>query len=64
MLFVMQGTSAIDSELLDAAAPCGQLVPEGSVHAFLAGHRMALFPDELLKTCSLRVGGVPRCPPM
>jgi IS5 family transposase len=33
--------------LLDAAALCRHLVPEGSVHAFLAEHRHRLFPDEL-----------------
>jgi hypothetical protein len=34
-------------ELLDAAALCRHLVPEGSVYAFLADHRRDLFPDEL-----------------
>jgi IS5 family transposase len=34
-------------ELLDAAALCRHLVADGSVHAFLADHRRALFPDEL-----------------
>ena len=43
----MQGRSEANPELLDAAALCGHLVPEGSVHAFLAGHRQELFPDEL-----------------
>jgi transposase len=33
--------------LLDAAALCRHLVPEGSVYAFLADHRRDLFPDEL-----------------
>jgi IS5 family transposase len=33
--------------LLDAAALCRQLVPEGSVEAFLADHRPELFPDEM-----------------
>jgi IS5 family transposase len=32
---------------LDAAALCRQLVPGGSVEAFLADHRRELFPDEL-----------------
>jgi len=36
-----------DRELLDAAALCAHLVPEGSVHAFLAEHRLRLFPDEM-----------------
>jgi Transposase domain (DUF772) len=43
----MQGTSDPNAELLDAAALCRQLVPDDSVHAFLADHRKVLFPDEL-----------------
>src|SRR6266516_2405672 len=43
----MQGRSDPNRELLDAAALCRQLVPEGSVEAFLADHRHELFPDEL-----------------
>jgi IS5 family transposase len=43
----MQGVSRPDRELLDAAALCRHLVPEGSVHAFLAEHRRRLFPDEM-----------------
>ena len=43
----MQGHSDPNRELLDAAALCRQLVPEGSVEAFLADHRRDLFPDEM-----------------
>jgi hypothetical protein len=44
----MQGTSDPTSvELLDAAAHCRHLVPDGSVHAVLADHRQQLFPDQL-----------------
>jgi IS5 family transposase len=43
----MQGSSPPDRTLLDAAALCRHLLGEGSVHAFLAEHRTALFPDEL-----------------
>jgi IS5 family transposase len=44
----MQGTNdPTGVELLDAAALCRHLVPEGSVYAFLADHRKDLFPDEL-----------------
>jgi DDE family transposase/transposase-like protein DUF772 len=43
----MQGSSRPDRELLDAAVLCRHLVPEGSVHAFLADHRHRLFPDEM-----------------
>jgi IS5 family transposase len=42
----MQGSSDRNSELLDAAALCGHLVPAGSVYAFLAQHRRELFPDQ------------------
>ena len=45
----MQGHSDPDRELLDAAALCRQLVPEGSVEAFLADHRHELFPDEMFE---------------
>ena len=41
----MQGSSHPDRELLDAAALCRHLVPEGSVHGFLAEHRGRLFPE-------------------
>src|SRR5688572_20106920 len=43
----MQGRSDPNAELLDAAALCRHLVPNDSVHAFLADHRHELFPDEL-----------------
>ncbi|MDQ6910583.1 MAG: IS1182 family transposase [Actinomycetota bacterium] len=43
----MQGTSDPNTEFLDAAALCGHLVPAGSVPAFLAEHRKALFCDEM-----------------
>ncbi len=43
----MQGRSDPNRELLDAAALCRQLVPEGSVEAFLADHRDGLFPDDM-----------------
>jgi IS5 family transposase len=43
----MQGKSDPNPELLDAAALCGQLVPESSTYAVLAKQRLRLFPDEL-----------------
>lgn len=43
----MQGKSDPNPELLDAAALCRQLVPESSMYAVLADHRLKLFPDEL-----------------
>ena len=45
----MQGHSDPNRELLDAAALCRQLVPDGSVEAFLADHRHELFPDEMFE---------------
>jgi IS5 family transposase len=45
----VQGHSDPNRELLDAAALCRQLVPEGSVEAFLADHRGELFPDEMFE---------------
>lgn len=42
----MQGSERSDRELLDASALVGHLVPEGSMFAFLTGHRQDLFPDK------------------
>jgi hypothetical protein len=41
----VQGVERVDRELLDAEALVGHLVSEGSMFAFLAGHRLDLFPD-------------------
>jgi IS5 family transposase len=43
----MQGSSDHGRALLDADAMVGHLVPEGSVHRFLAEHRHRVFPDDL-----------------
>ncbi len=43
----MQGQSDPGRELLDAQALVGHLVPDDSVHGFLAGHRRRLFPDDM-----------------
>src|SRR6266699_1649865 len=40
---VMQGFEGMDGELLDTAV--GQLVPAGSMFAFLAAHRAEVLPD-------------------
>ena len=58
----MQGSSAVDAELLDAAALCGHLVPEGSVPAFLASHRKELFPDDLFEDLFPSERGRPSVP--
>ena len=43
----MQGFSDPQRELLDADSVTGHLLPTGSVFAFLAEHRLALFPAEM-----------------
>ena len=45
----VQGHSESNPELLDAAALCRQLVPDGSVEAFLADHRHEVFPDAMFE---------------
>jgi len=42
----MQGSSDPNVELLDAAAFVSHLDPDDSVYAFLAAHRLRLFPDD------------------
>src|SRR5260370_25416994 len=42
MILAMQGFERMDGELLDTAV--GQLVPAGSMFAFLAAHRAEVFP--------------------
>ena len=58
----MQGHSDPNRELLDAAALCRQLVPEGSVEAFLADHRRELFPDEMFEDLFSSRRGRPSVP--
>ena len=58
----MQGRSDPDRELLDAAALCRKLVPEGSVEVFLADHRGELFPDELFEDLFPSSRGRPSIP--
>lgn len=58
----MQGTSDPNVEFLDAAALCRHLVPDDSVHAFLADHRKSLFPDELFADLFVSGRGRPSVP--
>ena len=58
----VQGHSDPNRELLDAAALCRQLVPEGSVEAFLADHRRELFPDEMFEDLFRSRRGRPSVP--
>jgi Transposase domain (DUF772) len=44
----MQGQARGERELLDAQVMVGELVPPGSVFAFLAEHRQRLFPDSFI----------------
>jgi hypothetical protein len=41
---VVQGTSHPEHVVMDAESVSGHLLPPGSVYAFLAEHRRALFP--------------------
>jgi Transposase DDE domain/Transposase domain (DUF772) len=52
---------ASDDEM-DAATWCRHLVPQGSVYAFLADHRQALFPAELFADVARQGGGHPSVP--
>ncbi len=58
----MQGLSELNRELLDASALCRQLVPEGSVEAFLADHRHELFPDQMFEDLFVSKRGRPSIP--
>jgi Transposase domain (DUF772) len=44
---VVQGTSHPEHVVMDAESVSGRLLPPGSVYAFLAEHRRALFPDAM-----------------
>ena len=48
--------------MLDAAALCRELVPDGSVYAFLADHRGELFPDALFEDLFVSGRGRPSVP--
>jgi IS5 family transposase len=58
----VQGHSESNRELLDAMALCRQLVPDGSVEAFLADHRHELFPDEMFEDLFTSRRGRPSIP--
>ena len=47
---------------LDAVIWCRHLIPDGSVYAFLADHRRALFPAELFADVARQGGGHPSVP--
>src|SRR2546423_12572397 len=58
----MQGKSDPNPELMDAAALCGQLVPESSTYAVLAKQRLRLFPDEMFADLFTSGRGRPSVP--
>ena len=58
----MQGAGKIDTDLMDAAALVGHLVPAGSVFSFLAEHRREVFPAELFADLFPSATGRPSLP--
>lgn len=63
MMWVMQGESDRQRELLDVESLAGHLLPAGSVFAFLAQHRLRLFPPELFADLFPSGRGRPSIPP-
>ncbi|EFG74471.1 hypothetical protein HMPREF0591_5622 [Mycobacterium parascrofulaceum ATCC BAA-614] len=59
---MVQGITRSDRELLDAQALVGELVPPGSVFAFLAEHRHELFPDSFIADLFRSSTGRPSLP--
>ena len=58
----MRGTSRVEREFLDAESLVGQLVPEGSVFAFLAEHRRELFAESFIADLFTSGTGRPSLP--
>ena len=58
----MHGRIRLDRQLWDAEAIAGDLVPAGSVFAFLACHRHELFPDEFTADLFASSTGRPSLP--
>ncbi len=58
----VQGRSLQGRELLDAQALVGHLVPAGTVYAFLAEHRVAVFPDDMFADLFASGRGRPSVP--
>lgn len=59
----MQGEADRQRELLDVEALAGHLLPAGSVFAFLAEHRLRLFPAEMFADLFPSGRGRPSIPP-
>src|SRR3954468_9062116 len=60
---VVQGTSHPEHVVMDAESVSGHLLPSGSVFAFLAEHRRALFPDAMFADLFPSALGRPSVPP-
>jgi hypothetical protein len=58
----VQGQTRWERELLDAQSVVGELVPAGSVFAFLAEHRHELFPDSFIADLFPSPAGRPSLP--
>ncbi|MFQ5948430.1 MAG: IS1182 family transposase [Acidimicrobiia bacterium] len=59
----MQGQADPQQGFYDTMAVCGHLIPEGSVHRFLAEHREELFPPGLFSDLYPSDTGRPSVPP-
>lgn len=59
----MQGQADPQQGFYDTMAVCGHLIPDGSVHRFLADHREELFPPELFSDLYPSGTGRPSVPP-
>ena len=59
----MQGEAGRQRELLDVEALAGHLLPAGSVFAFLAAHRLELFPPQMFTDLFPSGRGRPSIPP-
>jgi len=57
----VQGRADPQREILDVESVAGHLLPAGGVFAFLAGHRRALFPEEMFADL-FKPGGRPSVP--
>ena len=57
----MQGRADPQREILDVESVAGHLLPTGGVFAFLAGHRRALFPEDMFADL-FKPGGRPSVP--
>ena len=58
----MRGRSRVDRELFDAGEIVGDLVPSGSVFAFMAEHRGELFDEEFIADLFPSATGRPSLP--